>query len=212
MITIYLIIGILTAVAGALPLGAVNIAVINTTIKEDTRKAFNIVLAAGIGEVLLVFFALQCSMELTHFFENNKWIQIAIMTIFLSIGVYLLIRKNKEKKEHDLTITPKNKFRKSKFLTGFSLAFINPPVVIYWILAISLTNKYLFELTPYTSLQALLLFFSGIYLGKIGTLYLYSRWGNKMAKKSDNSSSKIFKIVGVALITISVIQGIKFLV
>lgn len=208
MITIYLIIGILTAIAGALPLGAVNIAVINTTIKEDTKKAFHIALSAGIGEVLLVFLALQCSMELTHFFENNQWIQITIISIFLIVGVYFLTRKNKVS---NTSRAPKSKLRKSKFLTGFSLAFLNPPVIVYWLLAISLTNKHLFELTPYISLQALLLFFAGIYLGKIGTLYLYSKWSNKMAQKSSDSKSKIFKIVGIALIMISFIQGLKFL-
>ncbi|WP_298541630.1 LysE family transporter [uncultured Aquimarina sp.] len=209
MIAFYLILGILTSVAGALPLGAVNIAVINTTIKEDTRKAFRIALAAGIGEVLLALFALHCSMELTGFFENNRWIQLVIISIFLAIGIYFLVRKNKKEMNEK---TPKIKLGKSKFITGFSLAFLNPPVILYWIIAISLTNKHLFELTLYTPIVALFLFFSGIYLGKIGTLYLYSQWGNKMAQKSNNSKTKLFKIIGIALIVISFVQGIKFLV
>ncbi|WP_108802189.1 LysE family transporter [Aquimarina sp. Aq107] len=209
MITFYLFLGILTSVAGALPLGAVNIAVINTTIKEDTKKAFRIALAAGVGEVLLALFALHCSMELTDFFENNQWIQIVIISIFLIIGVYFLARTNKTESAKEIK---KNKFGKSKFLTGFSLAFLNPPVIIYWIVAISLTNKHLFELTLYTPLIALFLFFSGIYLGKIGTLYLYSKWGNKMASKSNNSKTKLFKIIGIALIVISVVQGLKFFI
>ncbi|MBQ4803185.1 LysE family transporter [Aquimarina sp. MMG015] len=209
MITFYLFLGILTSIAGALPLGAVNIAVINTTIKEDTKKAFRIALAAGVGEVLLALFALHCSMELTDFFENNRWIQIVIISIFLIIGVYFLARTNKTETVKEIK---KNKFGKSKFLTGFSLAFLNPPVIIYWIVAISLTNKHLFELTLYTPLIALFLFFSGIYLGKIGTLYLYSKWGNKMASKSNNSKTKLFKIIGIALIVISVVQGLKFFI
>ncbi|AXT57871.1 hypothetical protein D1815_19705 [Aquimarina sp. AD1] len=209
MITFYLFLGILTSIAGALPLGAVNIAVINTTIKEDTKKAFRIALAAGVSEVLLALFALHCSMELTDFFENNRWIQIVIISIFLIIGVYFLARTNKTETVKEIK---KNKFGKSKFLTGFSLAFLNPPVIIYWIVAISLTNKHLFELTLYTPLIALFLFFSGIYLGKIGTLYLYSKWGNKMASKSNNSKTKLFKIIGIALIVISVVQGLKFFI
>ncbi|WP_299432209.1 LysE family transporter [uncultured Aquimarina sp.] len=209
MITFYLILGILTSVAGALPLGAVNIAVINTTIKEDTKKAFRIALAAGIGEVLLAFFALHCSMELTGFFENNRWIQIVIIALFLMIGVYFLVRKSKTENSKKISST---KLSRSKFLTGFSLAFLNPPVIIYWIVAISLTNKHLFELTLYSPLIALFLFFSGIYLGKIGTLYLYSKWGNRMAQKSNDSKTKLFKIIGIALIALSFVQGVKFLV
>ncbi|MFD2564138.1 LysE family transporter [Aquimarina rubra] len=209
MILVYLILGTLTSIVGALPLGAVNIAVINTTIREDVRKAFRIALAAGIGEVFLAFFALHCSMELTDFFENNPWIQLVIISIFLVLGVYFLVRK---KKEETTKQTQKIKLGKSKFLTGFSLAFLNPPVIVYWIIAISLTNKHLFQLTLHTPLTALFLFFTGIYLGKIGTLYLYSKWGNRMAKKSGDAKTKLFKIIGIALIVISFVQGIKFFV
>ncbi len=207
MITFYLILGIFASIIGALPLGAVNLAVINTTIHEDTKKAFRITLAAGIGEVLLAVFALHCSLELTDFFENNRWIQMVIISIFLIIGIYFLVRKNK--KENSRTL-PNLGLKKSKFLTGFSLAFLNPPVIIYWIIAISLTNKHLFELTLRTPLIALLLFFSGIYLGKITTLYLYSKWGNKMAQQSEDSKTKLFKIIGIVLIVVSFVQTIKF--
>ncbi|MBQ4818634.1 LysE family transporter [Aquimarina sp. MMG016] len=209
MITLYLILGLLTAILGALPLGAVNIAVINTTIKESTQKALYIAAAAGIGEVFLALFALHCSMELSGFFEQNQWIQIVFILLFLFIGIYFLMVKSKLE-------TPKKRLqlnlRKSKFLTGFSLAFLNPPVIIYWIIAISLTNKHLFKLNTQISLLALILFFLGIYLGKISTLYLYSRWGNKMAQKQGGSKAKLFKIIGTALITLSFFQGIKFLI
>lgn len=209
MITFYLILGILIATIGALPLGAVNIAVINTTIKEDTQKAFRIALAAGIGEVLLAFFALHCSMELTGFFENNQWIQIITIIAFLIAGFYFLLHKKSSNHQRKSKRIP---FGTSKFLTGFSLAFLNPPVVLYWIIAISLINKHFFELSLQTSLAALSLFFVGIYMGKISTLYLYSKWGNRMANKPGDSKTKLFRIIGIALICISLVQGIKLLI
>lgn len=209
MITLYLLLGLTTAIIGAAPLGAVNIAVINTSIKENTQKALYIAAAAGIGEVLLAFFALHCSMELSTFFQENQWIQILFVTLFLGIGFYFLLKKTSE-------TTTKNRIRidlgKSKFLTGFSLAFLNPPVILYWILAISLINKHLFKLDPKTSLLALILFFFGIYIGKISTLYLYSKWGNKMTEKEDSSKQKLFKIIGIALILLSIVQGVKLLI
>ncbi|MDY8136652.1 LysE family transporter [Aquimarina sp. 2201CG5-10] len=208
MIALYLILGIFSAILGALPLGAVNIAVINTTIKESTKKALYIAIAAGVGEVFLALFALHCSMELSHFFDNNQWIQVVFIVIFLLIGVYFLVIKKQTTKEKK---PPKINLGKSKFLTGFSLAFLNPPVIIYWIIAISLTNEHLFKLTTQTPLTALFLFFSGIYFGKIATLYLYSKWGNKMVQKQGDSKAKLSKIMGIALIVISIFQGIKFL-
>jgi threonine/homoserine/homoserine lactone efflux protein len=210
MITLllYFLLGILIAILGALPLGAVNLAVINTSIKENIKNAFVIAIAAGMGEVLLALFALHCSQELSVFFRENQWIQITFITVFFGIGIYFLLFKNK------INTKPKvQKFKlpNSKFLTGFSLALLNPPVIIYWVLAISVVNKYIYQLTTQNSTTSLLLFFSGIYLGKIVTLYFYSRWGNKMAKQQGDSKAKISKTIGIALVVISIFQGIKIL-
>ncbi|WP_281989972.1 LysE family transporter [Aquimarina aggregata] len=207
MILLYLLLGTLVAVIGAIPLGTVNIAVINTSIKEDIKHASYIALAAGIGEVVLALFALHCSVQVSNFFQENKWIQVTFIALFFLIGIYFMIRANKTDSTKK---RPKIKLTKSKFLTGFSLAILNPPVIIYWMLAISFTNKYLFELTAHNPIPSLFLFFSGIYLGKIGTLYFYGKWGNKMAKKQEGSKTKLHKIIGIALITLSVFQSIKF--
>ncbi len=209
MTLLYLLFGIFIAAIGALPLGAVNIAVINTSIKQNIRKALYIAFAAGIGEVVLAFFALHCSMELSDFFLANQWIQIIFIFVFFSLGLYFLIFKTKANTKNN---TRKTKIPSSKFLTGFSLSILNPPVIIYWILAISLVNKYIFELTAQNPLTSLLLFFFGIYLGKIGTLYFYGRWGNKMSKKSEDSRNRLSKIIGIALVTISIFQSINFLI
>ncbi len=209
MTLLYLLLGTLIAVIGAIPLGAVNLAVINTSIRENIKSASYIALAAGVGEVILALFALHCSMELSDFFQMNQWIQIIFIVAFFLIGLYFLFLANKT----NLTLKQrKTKLLNSKFITGFSLALLNPPVIIYWILAISLTNKYVFELTVQNPISSLFLFFFGIYLGKIGTLYFYSRWGNKMAKSKEDSKTKLHRIIGIALLIISIFQGIKFLV
>ena len=212
MTILYLFLGIIIAIIGAVPLGAVNIAVINTSIKENIKKAFYIALAAGVGEVLLALFALHCSMELSAFFENNPWIQGSFIALFFAIGIYFLIFANKKKNTTSGKSRTKIKAPKSKFLTGFSLAILNPPVIIYWLIAISLTNKYVFALTIQNPISSLALFFLGIYLGKIGTLYFYGKWGNKMSQKQGDSKTKIHRIIGVALIAISIAQSIKFVI
>ncbi|MEW7293132.1 LysE family transporter [Aquimarina sp. 2304DJ70-9] len=209
MILLYLLIGTLIAIVGAIPLGAVNLAVINTSIKENIKNASYIALAAGIGEVLLALFALHCSMELSEFFLHNQWIQISFIVAFFLIGLYFMYLASKT--------TPSSKRRKpklfnSKFLTGFSLALLNPPVIVYWILAISLTNKHILKLTTQNPISSLLLFFLGIYLGKIGTLYFYGKWGNKMAQKQGDSKAKLHRIIGSALLVISVFQSIKIII
>lgn len=76
MIILYFIIGILACIVGALPLGASNIAVINTTITQNAKQAFKIAIAAGIAEVVLSYYALHCNMIVRDFFERNLWIQV----------------------------------------------------------------------------------------------------------------------------------------
>ncbi len=209
LLILYFFAGIFISIIGALPLGAVNIAVINTSIKENIIKASYIIFAAGIGEMLLVFFALNFSMELSAFFKDNQWIQITFSILFFGLGIYFLLFKNKNQTHQN---TVKTRLPKSKLITGFLLAILNPPVILYWILSISIINKYAFELTPKTPLFSVLLFFIGVYLGKIGTLYFYSRWGNKVGKQKEISKTKISRVIGIALVVISIFQGIKFVV
>ncbi len=204
----YLLLGIFTAIVGAIPLGAVNLAVITTSVKENTKKASRITLSAGIGEVLLAVFALYFGLELSYFFHENQWVQILFIVLFIIVGTYFLLLKKEKRTNRQYG---KSKIFNSKFITGFSLAVLNPPVIIYWILAISLINKYLFELTTQNSITSLLFFFTGIYLGKTGTLYLYGKWGNKIAQRQKSSDSKLSKIIGIALLIIAFLQGMKLI-
>lgn len=206
---LYLLAGIFVSITGALPLGAVNIAVINTSVKENIKKASYIIFAAGTGELFLALFALNFSKELSAFFQDNQWIQITFSIFFLSLGIYFILFKNQKQKYKN---TLKTKLPDSKLITGFLLAILNPPVILYWILSISIVNKYIFELTPKIPLLFLLLFFFGIYLGKTGTLFFYGRWGNKMVQQKGVSKSKIFRVIGIVLVAISIFQSIKLFI
>ena len=202
MILVYLFIGIIASIIGALPLGASNIAVINTTLKQDAKQAFKIVIAAGIAEVILSYYALHCNTVVRNFIDMNMWIQISIVLILLAVGAFLLIKKNSSK-SHKKSLT------KSKYATGFLLGLLNPPVLIYWIVVIGMINKYNYEISIQSSIFILFLFFSGIYLGKILTLYAYSKFSIFIKEKSQNISVKVNKITGVLLIVIAVFQAVK---
>lgn len=206
MIFYYLILGILMSIFGAVPLGTVNLAVIRTSMRETTKNTLQLILAAGFGEVILTITVLKTSMEISSFVENNPWINVAILLLFLFIGFYLLISKQKGKTQY---VNSSQKSGISKYLTGFLLAILNPPVIIYWIAAITIINTYLTQLTLDTSLLLLFLFFAGIYIGKTITLYFYSIWGNKIAQKPRESNQKTIRIIGSIFILLSIFQGIK---
>lgn len=203
MILLYLFVGFLAATIGALPLGASNIAVINTTIKQDAKQAFKIVIAAGIAELILSYYALHCNTIVRTFIDNNMWIQITIVFILLAAGTFLLLKKQSPKKNN------KKHILKSKYATGFALGLLNPPVLIYWILAIGFINKNDFMLSLQSSLLVLFLFFFGVYLGKIFVLYLYSRFSLKLKNKVQNINKHVNRLTGVLLMVIALVQATK---
>lgn len=205
MLLLYFFIGILVTFIGAIPLGTVNISVINTTLRQDARNAMKIALAAGIAEIILSFYALHCSMVVSSFIDMNTWIQIVIAVLLLAVGGFLFFKKKKERQT-------KSKLKTSKYITGLFLGLLNPPVLVYWVFIISYLNKNDIALTMNTSLMILFIFFAGVYLGKIITLYGYSKLSVLIKNKVQNIAQTINKVIGVLLVIIGLIQGIKFLI
>jgi threonine/homoserine/homoserine lactone efflux protein len=204
MVIVYLLIGLFTAILSALPLGASNIAVINTTLKQNAKQAFKIAVTAGLSEVILSYYALHCNTAITTFFEENLWLQTTIAVLLISIGTYLLIKKHTEKQE-----SKKMKLTKSKYTTGFVLGIVNPPVLIYWVVAFGIINNNNIMLSLKSSFLALSLFFIGVYFGKLITLYGYSKMSIVIKNKVKNITTTVNKITGILLICIGFIQAIQ---
>ncbi len=204
MIIIYLLLGILASTIGALPLGASNIAVINTTLKQNAKQAFKIAFAAGIAEVILSYYALHCNMVVRDFFKANMWIQIVIVFLLITIGVFLFFKKQPAEKPKS-----KRKLSQSKYATGFFLGILNPPVLIYWIVAFGIINNNDIMLSLQSSLSVLFLFFFGVYIGKLLTLYLYSKFSVAIKNRVQNIALVINKVTGVLLVLIGIGQAVK---
>lgn len=203
MIILYFLIGILASVIGALPLGASNIAVINTTIKQNAKQAFKIAITAGVAEVVLSYYALHCNLVVREFFDQNMWIQVLIVVILMAVGSFLLLKKGKQ------NAPKKKKITSYKYATGFLLGILNPSVLIYWIVAFGIINNNNLMLSLGSPLQVLFLFFAGVYIGKLMTLYLYSRFSITIKNKVQNITLVINKVTGILLIIIGIAQAIK---
>ena len=202
MILLYLLIGILAAVLGALPLGATNIAVINTTLKQNARQAFKITLAAGIAEVILSYYALHCNMAVKDFFDTNQWLQILIAFVLLAVGGLLFFKSTKKKSK-------KERLKTSKYMTGFLLGLLNPPVLVYWLVIYGVINGNSLSLTIDSSFLVLFLFFFGVYIGKLLTLYLYSKFSLAIKQKFENINTVINKVTGSLLFFIGLVNVFK---
>lgn len=193
-------IGFIATVIGAIPPGASNLAVIKTTVQENLHESLKISYGAGIGEVLLSLTAFSFGMIVQDFITMHIWVQISVFIALALIGLYLITRKSeKEKPPKPLG---------SKYFTGFLLSVINPPVLVYWVLVFSFLQATLnFNLDS----TLLFLFITGVFSGKVLTLYGYSKLGTHLATKKSNFKSNINTLIGAVLIGLALLQGIKLL-
>ncbi len=210
---IYFFSGIITAIVGALPLGTTNVAVINTTIKENIQNALKIIYPAAIAEIILVLIAINFNMQIENFIDMNLWLQYTIVVALLVVGLILVIgRKECIKDENgECIIIKKRRFRISKQVLGFLLGLINPTVLIYWILVVSFLNKKMIYLNMNTGYSLLLLFLVGVFFGKVMTLYGYGKFSHMLKIRMQNITTSINRIIGGLLVCISIFQFTKLL-
>jgi len=203
MILVYLFVGLLASILSALPLGASNIAVINTTLKQNTKQALKIAITAGVAEVILSYYALHSNQMVKTFFENNTWVQILIIVILFAVGGFLFFKKQPQSKLKKQGLT------KSKYATGFLLGILNPPVLMYWVIAFGVLNNNHIMLSLKSSFLILFVFFLGVYIGKLLTLYGYSKMSVAIKNKVDNTTLVLNKVTGVLLLVISFAQAFQ---
>lgn len=201
---VYLFLGFITAVLGALPLGTTNVAVINTTIKENIHNALKIMYPAAIAEVILVLLAMYYNTKIIGFIDGNIWVQYSIAGVLLLAGAILFFRRK------DAVIN-NNKPEIPKQLLGFILGMVNPAVLIYWILAISFLNKKMIYLDLSIEYTLLMLFLVGVFFGKVVTLYGFGKFSHLLKLKMNYVSAKVNQIIGVMLAVVSIIQFVKLI-
>ena len=206
----YFFIGLLTAIIGALPLGTTNVAVINTTIKENVQSALKIVYTAALAEIILVLIAINFNMQIEKFVGMNIWLQYTIAFLLLGVGIILFLgRKECVKDENEECIIIKKRYNISKQMLGFILGLVNPTVLIYWILVISFLNKKMLYLNINVEYFLLILFLTGVFFGKVMTLYGYGKFSHVLKVRMKNITTRINRIIGVLLICISIFQFTK---
>ncbi len=207
MTILFFLIGFVIALIAAAPPGAANIVVMNTVTNRSLGAVMFLIMGAGFGELILSLIALHCTTNFANYFEQNMWIQISVFILFILVGGFFLLRNkiHLPALKQGLKIT-----RMPKFVTGFLLAFLNPPVLIFWVLAFSLTHKYMFGVSDMSPIITLVLFSLGVFSGKVATLYFYGKWGKRMAEHKKTGSTKKDLFIGVALLAVGILQGARY--
>jgi len=197
---IYILSGLSAAFIGALPPGAVNLSVVYTTLNKGAKFTVSIILAAAIGEITLSYFALHFTMMVEEYVSQNIWLQYLIAIILLVAGGYLITTNNQG--------SPPKKLRRKNygFLKGLLLSVINPPVLVFWLVAFGyISAKTNIDLLM-DQAHLIALFFTGVFLGKIAALCLYVHLSKRIARKAGNVKDRVNKGIGLVLAIIALVQ------
>ncbi len=199
----YFFIAIATTIAGSLPLGPVNLSVVNITVKKSMRKAMEFSMSAAIVEILIAISAIYFGKCIEHFLTSNSWIQILIFSVFIGLGLYNLIRKANPK------LRTNDSLQVSEFVRGAFISLINPQVIIFWIFVLTFISQE-FE-TMFTPLN-LLVFLLGVFITKLIVLFSFSKLSYFLKDRLKTSSSPINKTMGIVLLVIGLVQAYRFFI
>lgn len=201
--SIFLITGFISFL-GSIQLGAVNLAVIKTTLDKGLKSAIFIAIGGVIPEFIYSWIALNAA-EMS-FLKQKIDLQWLVVPIFVGIGIFNILRKNRT------NISPKpNKMNTSEIMYGFLLALFNFQLLPFWLSIIIFFNTT--NLMNQVSTASKLAFTIGAGIGAFSllTLIAYLTNLNKDFFVSIIKKYNLNAIFGCLFIILAVVQIINLL-
>lgn len=194
-IGLHFLTGLIAAFIGALPLGLVNLSVVDSTIGRGSRSAFWISAGASLIEILFFLLAVFLGSSLAVFIADNIWTQFFILLVLLLAAISFFLRKNTSS-----SVKPK---AMPDFVKGMFLNILSVQVLLYWLLAVAyLQSANLIEFTA----ECIVSFTIAVATGKMLTLRFYSLLANRIRRKSASFAHSINLIIGSIMAVLALIQ------
>ena len=194
----------LASIAGTLPFGPINLSVVDTTINRSWRAAFHFSIAAALIEIPQSFIAIRFNPTVQQLLQHNVWVKSFVVVFFVGIGLVFFLRKPINEGEK------KAKSKNSDFINGLLVSIANPQAIPFWIfiLAFLKSAEYL-DISDHPPLYFLCLFLAGVACGKLLTLLFYAFLSQLIVRKAAFISQWMNKIIGVILMGIGLVQGMR---
>ncbi len=185
--------------AGSIPPGALNLTIIDVTLRQKMKQALYFSLACGLVEFFQTFIALKFSDYLSLNPKIGCYIQVLVVPVFLGLGLYNFLQKDPPtQQEVDEEQSP-------AFVKGIALSLANPLAIPFWLFWstyfsqkgwLVLSNEYI------------AIFSIGVSLGSIATLMTYAYLSNLILSRIKSFSRWINEIIGGILIVLALYQAI----
>ena len=189
-------IGFIPSFLSGLPLGPINVWVIQTTLKKNLRSGLSGSMGASLIEMCAAFLALNSTILLARILEDNPWFSIAAFAIFVAIGFFFIFTPNKPN-----TNDPENNSKFAgggAFIRGAGMALLNPLILPFWVITLSyLHSDQQIQLSSGLQMSLIAFFLVGVYFGKFAALSIYGMVSKRVAKRLGNLKDNINKIVGL---------------
>lgn len=197
----YFTIAVIVTFLGAIPFGAINLSVINTTLKKSFIKGLEFSVAASIVEIGEALVAILFGTFIEMFLKEYEWIQIIVFSIFIGLGLYNLIRKTHPK------LKERSRFKLPEFAKGLLISLANPQAIPFWIFVLA----FLAQSVQLDFMGASLMWFlTGVFVGKLLALVLFGLLSNFLKDRLKKSCTLINRTFGFILLLIGLVQAFQF--
>jgi threonine/homoserine/homoserine lactone efflux protein len=188
---LFLVVALISFV-GSIQIGAVSMAVIQTTLSRNRSAGIWVALGGSIPEFIFSFIALKGLLFLQHNQSIIDWLNILIIPIFLLLGLFSLFQKDFD------------------FAKGFSLGMINPQLLPFWFFSLVYISKYF----SINTLSAKIAFVLGTGAGAFAILVVFAQLTHRyhLSIRKVLKNYPINRLMAFVFIGLALIQAIKIFV
>ncbi|NJK96378.1 MAG: hypothetical protein HC905_17005 [Bacteroidales bacterium] len=193
-----LLISIVVTIIGAIPFGLVNLTVLDISYRAGKPSALKIAHGATLVEIVFGITAVLAGSAIGKMFQDNVLVESLILIIPVAVALIFFFKRN-----------PAHQNRASAkrgFLNGALLNLVSFQVFLYWLFAMTYISTHWL---PEIKISYLLVFATGIWVGKMGVLYMYAYFSNTIFSRFGFIAKNVNRIIGCAILLSVLIQIIK---
>ncbi len=190
---------------GTIPLGPINLSVVNATIKYHISAAFWMAGGAAVVEIVNSFIALYCNAYVKQIYDTGIWTRLITAFLFIALGVFFFLQKKKPRPQ-EVNAQKSN----HHFIKGIGVAMLNLQAIPFWIyIFASLKSLHPGGFGPQMPASEIFWLLMGVALGKFLALAGFGWLSQQIEKKASRLQMYMNKIIACILMTIGIVQALR---
>lgn len=207
----HFLIGMIVSFIGSIPLGSINVSVLQVTLSRGAKAGMVFAIGATLVELVYSFIAIKFSAFLLSNQDVELYIQLVAIPAFVILSVYSFRKKVDEVEKEDMKVdsSENSTSNKSNFFKGIFIGLVNPLQIPFWVAygTYMLSNEWIKN-------DGFLLnfFISGIICGTFLLLTLVVVASNALDKKLNLNRFNMDKIIGYVFLGLAIFQSLKLII